>query len=171
MRIQYTTAWSLAALVILSASSLAGCGSSAPSATPSASVAPSSAVATSSGPTSTPGSTTGTIVFGTTVDSATMSVASPITRAALSSPFGWIAHLSEPAGATTLSLTVASITANGNENPVSTTSVAIPDPQAKDLVHPPDTAFASLGGGDFQFRYIRSSDGKVLAAGKITFTN
>jgi hypothetical protein len=178
MRMRTIVVRAVVLLVVLAATgSLAGCGSSAPSptsssaATASSAINPSAASAVTARPTATPGGTTGTIVFGTTIDAATKTVASPIATAALASPFGWVAHLSEPAKDANLTLTVAGITANGNENPVSSTTVAVSDPQAKDLVHEPDRALAALGGGQFTLRYIRPSDGTVLAKGTITFTN
>src|SRR6266576_254298 len=62
---------------------------------------------------------TGQIVFGTTVDSDSMTVASPVTSAKVSSAIGWVAYLSDAAKGTTLTLTIANVSSGGAETPVS----------------------------------------------------
>lgn len=114
----------------------------------------------------------GQVIFGTAVDASTMTVGAPVTSVSTSDSLGWIAYLSEAAGATSLTVTVANEGAGGAETPLTTQRVSVSNPQDNELAHAADATMASaLGPGTYTFRYVRPSDSKVLATGTITITS
>lgn len=134
-----------------------GCGAAGPS--------------TSSPPTATPQSQPdpGTIWFGTAVGSG-LTMTSHADSFAASALIGWVAVLSDTPNDTSVKVTLAQQAAGGGETVLGNTTVDVSDPQANVLSHSPDDTLGSAGAGTYVLRYIRPSDGKVLAQGTVTIT-
>ncbi len=113
---------------------------------------------------------TGQILFGSSVSADTMTVTTPITTAKLGDPLGWVAYLNDAAKSTTLTVTVASVSTGGAETAVASAPVQVSNPQFNQLAHLADNSLGAYGAGIFTVRYIRPSDGAVLATGTITLT-
>ena len=113
---------------------------------------------------------TGQILFGSSVSADTMTVATPITTAKVGDVIGWVAYLNDAAKSTTLTVTVASVSSGGAEAEVDHATAQVSNPQFNQFAHVPDNSLSAYGAGKFTVRYIRPSDGAVLATGTITLT-
>jgi hypothetical protein len=119
-----------------------------------------------SNPTSAPDS----IVFGTSVDSDAMTVADPATTFSTTDMVGWVAILSGKIGGASVTVTLASVSSGGSETTITSAPMSVSNPDANEFAHAPDNYLGSLGAGTYTLRYIRVSDGTILAAGTVTIT-
>jgi hypothetical protein len=116
------------------------------------------------------GSSSGQVVFGTAIDAGAFTVASPVTSVSANQTVGWVAYLTDAVNSTKITVTLAQEPSGGGEQTVATTDVDVANPEDNELAHTPDNAISSYGPGTYTVRYVRPSDGKVLASGTITIT-
>jgi hypothetical protein len=111
----------------------------------------------------------GTIDFGTAVNTDTLTITKG--TATFSTKYTgkvcWVAHLSEGAGATSLTFAVTSRSSGGSETTLIATNVAISNPAFDTLSNClPLAAFPATKPGTYVMRYVREA--KVLAEGDFT---
>ena len=150
------------ALVVIAALLLAACSGRGGSTPPT--------IALTVPPAPPPIQTAGTIVFGTSVDVRAMRVANPAITFSTADLVGWVAVLSDSINGTSVTVTIASIDANGVQTTVTTEPVAFANPGDHQLAHRPDNVLALLGAGTYVLRYVRPGDAKVLAVGTVSIT-
>lgn len=119
-------------------------------------------------PTDPPVIETGIVSFGLDYDPNSLDIVKPTARFKRTiKEIAWSASFSEPAGATTITLTIASVSAGGAEGVIESLDVKISNPRSDLLANKAD--LASLVGnkvGTYVLRYSR--DGTVLAEGQFT---
>jgi len=151
-------------LIVLAALVLAGCSDTANAPVPARTAAPTTA------PTAVPAaapefSRTGIITFGKSFNTNTLKIIGPaVSFKASSKLIAWSAELSEPAGATTITVILASRTAGGAESLLYKLDVDISDPSFGILANKADLALVvDRKPGTYIMRYLRG--GTVLAEG------
>jgi hypothetical protein len=110
----------------------------------------------------------GRIVFGATYNSSTLAIVGEQTQFPLSTKsIAWSASFKEPAGATKLTVLVASVTSAGAETIVDTAEVAISNPSFDRIANSGDLV-SVVGGkaGTYVMRYLRGAT--ILAEGRFT---
>lgn len=119
-------------------------------------------------PDPTPEIQTGVITFGTALDEDTLKVTKVTSRFKRTYPkISWSASLSEPVGATSIELVLASRSASGAERVIERVDVDVSNPDADLFANSADLAtIVGNKAGTYVMRYVR--DGKVLAEGTFT---
>jgi len=112
----------------------------------------------------------GQVIFGTAVDSSAMKVTTPVTSIKAGTQVGWVAYLNDAVKGTSVTLTLARVDSGGAEQTVASKPFDVADPNFNELEFNPDNSIASYGPGTYKVRYVRPSDGTVLATGTITVT-
>ena len=109
----------------------------------------------------------GTIEFGKDVND-DVTIKSPPTRFdRTSTKIGWVAHLGDPAGASSLTFVVASRGAGGSERSIIKTDVDVTNPDFDTFGNALDLALLlDRKPGTYVMRYLRDAD--VLAEGTFT---
>jgi hypothetical protein len=113
--------------------------------------------------------TPGPIVFGTSIPQGAYAVSSPLTSFHRGTAIGWVATMSEPFNATTLTLSITSEVVNSVVN-MKVYTVPVTNPQDDAIAHPPDDVLQYLQPGTYTVTYIRTSDGTELATGTVVIT-
>lgn len=145
---------------------LAGCGSAASRAT--ASPTPGATPTAEVVETIPPIEGLGVITFGTAYDPDTLLIPKPLTRFKRTvKAIAWSARLTEPVGATSVELVLASVSKSGAEAIIDRADVAVSNPEFRLLANKGDLA-AIVGNkaGTYVLRYVR--EGTVLAEGTFT---
>lgn len=109
----------------------------------------------------------GQIVFGTTIDAGNFKVAAPVTTVKEGTALGWVAYLNDSVKGTSVTVTLALANAGAAESTVASQTVSIADPEWNQLAHTPDQAVSGESPGTYRVRYVRPSDGTLLAEGTI----
>lgn len=111
---------------------------------------------------------TGVITFGTSFDPDDLSIAAPKSTFKVGSKkIAWSASLSRPAGATTLTLIIASRSKSGVETTLIKEDVDVSNPDFDTLANDADLALlVDRKAGTYVMRYLR--DSTVLAEGTFT---
>jgi hypothetical protein len=117
-------------------------------------------------PTIAPVHGTGIITFGTAYDSTDLTIPSPKTSfKTTAKTIAWSASFSESAGATTITLILASVSSSGVEKIIDKEDVAVSNPDFDILASKADLAsIVGRKAGTYVLRYLR--DATILAQGQ-----
>jgi hypothetical protein len=110
----------------------------------------------------------GSISFGTGIDTSTLTVTGPTAVFAVGQKVGWVATLKEPANATTLTFVIARKLANGAEQTLYTWPTPVSNPTFQVLANTSDFSTVATEPGDYLIRFLR--DTTVLAEGTFTIS-
>ena len=150
-------------LLIVAALVVAGCGGG------QAAVAPTVEIVVPD-PTPEPVIGSGIVTFGTAYDPDTLLITKPLTTFKLKTKtIAWSASFSEPAGATSIEMILASVSKTGAETVLIQTPTSVSSPEFDLLANKADLV-TLVGGkaGTYVLRYLRGST--ILAEGTFTLT-